>query len=160
MKKIILLFVLFFNLYLFAEVALAIVENNTVDGHYKYFGQADQIGAFYVAPLSSKTALDFTNIEYNIPITISDIKGNNPHINMKLGNGVASGSCSTDTLPGFIELWTGSPSEIDANKVLIRYCLKDASGYFGLRIKADGSPVLFPVDGIEFLDTEFIVNQK
>jgi hypothetical protein len=46
------------------------------------------------------------------------------------------------------------------NKVFIRFCLKDANGYFGLRIRADGSPVLFPIADVEFLDTDYVVDQQ
>jgi hypothetical protein len=163
MKKILLIGFILFDFLSYSEMALGLVENNTIDGFYKYFGDSSnkmETGAFFVAPLTSKTALDFTNLKTSGPISLVDIKGGNPAINLKLAEGVASGSCTSEELPVYLELWTGSPSESDMNKVFIRFCLKDANGYFGLRIRADGSPVLFPIADVEFLDTDYVVDQQ
>ena len=71
---------------------------------------------------------------------------------MKLGVGIASGNCQKDKeLPGFIELWTDNPSEFDCNKIFVRFCLTEDQGYLGLKIKADGTPELFAIKGMEFL---------
>lgn len=161
MKKILILLLIFSYLSLNSKVFLAMVENNTADGHYKYFGEEDDgIGAFLVTPLSTKTALNFTDITLDTT-TLSDIKGCNPNINIKNGQGIASGSCKTENvLPSYLEIWTGQPNEVSSNKVFIRYCLTEDEGYFGLRVQADGTPALFSVKGIEFLDKDFVVDKN
>lgn len=159
MKKLLNLLLIFSFFNLNSKIFLAMVENNTTDGHYKYFGEDDEIGAFLVTPVSTKTALNFTDINSSTT-TLSDIKGCNPNVNIRNGQGIASGTCKTENiLPSYLELWTGHPTEVSSNKVFIRYCLTEDEGYFGLRVKADGTPVLFPVKGMEFLDKEFVVDQ-
>src|SRR3990167_3563778 len=152
MKKILIL--LTFFTYSFSSIFLAMAENNTSDGHYKYYGDNSQQISFLVTPLSAKTALNFTEI-INDTFALNDVKGNNPSVYMKLGIGIASGTCHKDKeLPGFIELWTDNPSEFDCNKVFVRFCLTEDQGYIGLKIKADGTPELFAIKGIELLKDE------
>ncbi|OGB84653.1 hypothetical protein A3F66_00105 [candidate division TM6 bacterium RIFCSPHIGHO2_12_FULL_32_22] len=152
MKKILIL--LTFFTYNFSSIFLAMVENNTSDGNYRYYGKDAQQASFLVTPLSSKTALNFTEITTD-NFALNDVKGNNPSIYMKLGLGIASGSCQKDKeLPGFIELWTDNPSEFDCNKVFVRFCLTENQGYFGLKVKADGTPELFAIKGMKFLEDE------
>src|SRR3990167_6396605 len=152
MKKILIL--LTFFTYNFSSIFLAMVETNTSDGNYRYYGKDAQQASFLVTPLSGKTALNFTEITTD-NFALNDVKGNNPSIYMKLGLGIASSSCQKNKeLPGFIELWTDNPSEFDCNKVFVRFCLTEDQGYIGLKIKADGTPELFAIKGIELLKDE------
>lgn len=145
------------------RIYLAIIENNTYDGYFRYSGIEDlPTDDYLVTPLSIKEILSFTEVTQG-GFALNAIKGDNPSIYMRQG-GFASGSCgNNNAMPHYLELWTGDPSAFAQQKQYVRYCVTEQEldrGFFGLRIESDGTPKLFPVKGVSFLDDKFVVHDE
>lgn len=156
--------ILILPLFLVAEnnIYIAVVDNQA-DSDYRHFERPASSNAFVVTSGTIKNDLDFSKMSVGEKLQFSSIGGSNPDIYLKLSDGTASGECKTGfQAPRYFEVWTGSPNPYPDEKVIVRFCLDKNEierGFIGIRILPSGEPRLFNVLGLEFLDTDIVVDQ-
>lgn len=164
MKIKINLLILFFSIKVFSEsnVYIAMIENNTYDSDYIHNSRFQDSGTFLLSANSVKDNLDFSALRENKNFQLSCAQLTNPDIYLKVVAGMASGDCGDpDIMPKYLEIWTGGPNPPSSEKQYVRFCVTDKEihrGFIGIRILANGEPRLFNVYGINFLDSDLVVD--